>query len=452
MVGKTLFKQNKMKKYIYLFMSLSVLFFYGCEDNREDDLPGDTFYIARNGITEEVSYNTGEEAVLNLWTYRSGLNGASASVEYVLNENLITEYNAKEGTSLKVLPADCYTISQKNLNISGDERYAKFAVTYYPEKIENLAGYGLSDYVLPFEIKVLGQTIGKEDGDKALVQFEVRQPLVKFSKIANDVVTIISTDPQFANSDYTPIAVDFENKWDISINISNDSNLVKAYNTANNKNFLIMPENAYTLEPASPVLKAGEQVMNIRYQIDRTKLKLGNNYLLPVKIESVSKFDPDPSSNIRYIEVEYVDAIIPQTNWEIYDYRDFQSGDGDGPGALIDNNIDTYWHANWSNGSQLPSWITIKLTDMSKALTITQVDLYARQGNTGGPKTVEIKTSMDGVNFELAGTLAFKSVKTVQKVVFATPMKARYVMMNITEKNNNSVAMGEMYVRGVFDE
>lgn len=441
-----------MKKNILYALAFSVMVFTGCEDNRDADLPGDQVYLSRHGLTEEVAYAVGEEATLDLWTNRSGLNNSSCTVEYTISPAVLTTYNAENGTAYKMLPESCYTLGEHKLVISGKDHYAKFRLKYSPEKIAELAGYGESEYVLPFEIKVDGLALGDvEDGNIAIVRFDIRKPTIQVTQSAMEDITIPSGGEEIVETGITTITADFINKWDIDLTISNDAALVDAYNEANGTNYQTMPSGSYTQEPATVALKAGEQSVNVKYKIDRTKLQLGSKYLLPVQLKSTSKFYIHETKYIRYIEVEYVDPIIPQSNWEVHDYRDTEVGDGDGPGALIDDDITSYWHAQWSSGSLLPSWITVKLTDMSKTATVSQVELYARQNNASGPKTVEIWTSMDGENFTLAGTLAFQNVTTVQKVVLDHPVQARYVKMNITEKNNNSVAMGEMYVRGVIE-
>lgn len=441
-----------MKKNILYALALSAMVFAGCEDNRDADLPTDQVYLSRHGLTEEIAYAVGEEATLDLWTNRSGLNNSSCTVEYSISQAALIAYNAENGTNYKLLPETCYTLGESKLNISGKDHTAKFQLKYSPEKIVALAGYGESDYVLPFEIKVEGLEFGDvENANTSIVRFNIQKPTIQISQTSMEEITIPSGGEEITETGVTSITADFTNKWDIDLTISNDAGLVAEYNTVNGTNYQVMPQGSYTQEPATVALKVGEQSVNIRYKIDRTKLQLGSKYLLPVQLKTTSKFYVHDTKNIRYIEIEYVDPIIPQSNWEVYDYRDTEVGDGDGPDALIDDDITSYWHAQWSIGSLLPSWITVKLTDLTKTATVSQVELYARQNNASGPKTVEIWTSMDGENFTLAGTLAFQNITTVQKVVLDQPVKARYVKMNITEKNNDSVAMGEMFVRGVIE-
>lgn len=436
-----------MKKNIIYTFAASVLMFMACEDHREDDLSEDKMYLPRSGYVEEISYAVGETTTLDLWAHRSGLNNSSCQVNYVLNEKLLNDYNAENGTTYKLLPSNCYKLTDTHFTISGDDEYARFQVSYFPEEIVKLGNYNVVDYVLPFEINISGLegTVGKTT---SLVGFKVKEALLKLTSEGIKESTAASGTATFDID--VPFGVDFTNKWDINLTFSSNDALVDLYNLDNGTDYLAFPAGSYKLTPTTPVLKAGEKSASARYTIDVTKLKLGSKYLLPVELADASKFGVDTEHRLSYYGLEYVDARIDQTAWEIADFRDTEEGDGAGPTALIDDDIDTYWHAKWSIGSLLPSWITIKLKDKDAVVKVSQVELYARQGNTSGPKTVEILTSMDGQNWTLGGTLAFKSVKTAQKIIFKEPVLAKYVKMNITEKNNNSVAMGEMYVRGVL--
>lgn len=428
-----------MKNILY-GVALFATMFMACEDHREDDLSADKVYLTRSGYTEEVSYAVGENATLDLWTYRSGLNNSSCDVVYTMNEEVLKEYNAANGTTYKLLPSNCYTISETHFSISGDNEYARFQVSYSPEEIVKLGEFGKVDYVLPFEIGVSGLEVNPEK-TTSIVGFNVNEALVGLS---GEVFQ--SNSAAFGSTTFeldVPFGMGFTNRWDVDLTFSTNDALVDLYNLNNGTNYLPFPAGACK-QTVAPVLKAGENSGNAKYTVDVTKLQLGFKYLMPVELTGVSKFGIDESKSTNYFELKYVDA------WEVVDFRDFQDGDGGGVNALIDDDIDTYWHANWSDGSQLPSWITIGLKDKNATLKVTQVEFYARQGNTGGPKTVEVLTSMDGKNWTLGGTLAFKSVKTAQTVVFAEPILAKYVKMNITEKNNDSVAMGEMYVRGTL--
>lgn len=441
-------KINKIIAGVLLLGSL-----IACEDKREDymDPYATTLYITNSGESDITLYRTGESTLYRLGIYKAGaFNDTKASAEVnVMDAANLQLYNAENGTSYKMLPQNCYSVSGSKVNFGSGQNNQYIDVTFETETIAQLTDLATSEYVLPM-VLTSSATINP-DKSVAMLKPEIVKAMISLGNGTVEDLTVASGGETIFSTDEILVSADFPNKWDISLTISNTDDLVTAYNESNGTDYLALPSGAYTLDPASPVLKSGVQNLSLKYNIDKSKLKIGSKYLLPVQLAAVSKFEINPDRAIQYIVIEYVDPIIAQSNWTVSDYRDYENGDGDGPDALIDDNIDTYWHAQWSTGSQLPSWITIKLVDLAKTATISQIELYARQNNASGPKTVEILTSMDGVTFELFGTLDFKSVITAQKVVGAQPVQARYVKMNITEKNNDSVAMGEMYVRGTVE-
>lgn len=433
-----------------------ILFLTGiaaCTDNREEYMePFSTvLYITNSGESDVTLYKTGESTLYVMGIYKAGAsNDSKASAEVnVMDAANLQLYNAEKGTSYQLLPQNCYTVSGNRVEFQSGENNQYLQITFLTETIAQLPDLANSEYVLPM---VLSSTdTVNPDKATAVLKPRIVNATISLGNGGVDELTIPSGGEKITKTGEILVSADFENKWDISLNITNNDALVEAYNQSQGTAFLALPSDAYTLEPVDPVLESGKQTLRIHYNIDKSKLQLGSNYLLPVQLSGVSKFEINPERAIQYIAIEYVDPLIPQSRWEISDFRDYQEGDGDGPGALIDDDVNTYWHANWSNGSQLPTWITVKLTDMTRTATISQVELYARQNNATGPKTVEILTSMDGKTFTLFGTLNFQAITTVQKVIGAKPVQARYVKMNITEKNNDSVAMGEMYIRGTVE-
>ena len=87
------------------------------------------------------------------------------------------------------------------------------------------------------------------------------------------------------------------------VTIALDNSLVAAYNTAHNTTYSIMPEGSYSLEATSltiPMDGIASQQTNL--VIKAGMLKLDTDYLLPVKVASVSASDItlDPAMATKY--------------------------------------------------------------------------------------------------------------------------------------------------------
>ena len=130
---------------------------------------------------------------------------------------------------------------------------------------------------------------------------------------------------------------------------------------------------------------------------------------------------------------------------------DFSSEEASGEGPnngkaifLLDNNINSFWHSQWQNGSAgPPHHITVDMGEVKEMhgfmSTARQVD-----GN-GKPNRVEISVSTDNVNWTLAGeyTLAFK--KEPQKVFLRKFLAARYFKFTIKSAyGSTSAHMSEL--------
>jgi hypothetical protein len=75
-----------------------------------------------------------------------------------------------------------------------------------------------------------------------------------------------------------------------------------------------------------------------------------------------------------------------KSNWSVAGYSDQEAGDGGGATALLDGDLNTWWHSQYSDGgSSLPHWVIIDLTSAKK---ICRIDTWRRSGSTDA-KTIQ---------------------------------------------------------------
>lgn len=179
--------------------------------------------------------------------------------------------------------------------------------------------------------------------------------------------------------------------------------------------------------------------------------------------------------------VKTVDVWVPspplkmdKSNWEIPGYNPNSNegtigyssqhrSDGGGVPSIIDDNINTYWHASYSSpSSKYPHWIII---DLGRVVTIAQVGMARRTGDNRGQKGYQIFTcTEDGAidlsnpnswNWEDQGDFSLDSnkdgIQTHSVLKFPT---ARYVKIYIDEKfkGSNDYAMIGDFSIYIFDE
>ncbi|AIM35717.1 hypothetical protein KO02_02760 [Sphingobacterium sp. ML3W] len=142
---------------------------------------------------------------------------------------------------------------------------------------------------------------------------------------------------------------------------------------------------------------------------------------------------------------EYTD----KASWKIT-ISDEQSGDGGGAAALIDNDINTFWHSDYGTPIPFPHWFII---DFGKERSLSKIGLIKRHNASNGFIAYNIEVSLDGTNFTtVANALAFDPTNGEwQDYLFSKVVEARYVRITMTKPKNdgdNFTHLGEFRAFG----
>ncbi|WP_298646880.1 Ig-like domain-containing protein [uncultured Proteiniphilum sp.] len=128
-------------------------------------------------------------------------------------------------------------------------------------------------------------------------------------------------------------------------------------------------------------------------------------------------------------------------------YSSQQRSDGGGIPSIIDDNLNTYWHARWGGTpSKYPHWFII---DLGEEVTIAQVGMARRTGDGRGQKGYQVFTCTENgaVNlndptswdWEDQGDISFDSGKDgIQIQPLSKFPIARYIKVFIAEKYRGS--------------
>ena len=111
--------------------------------------------------------------------------------------------------------------------------------------------------------------------------------------------------------------------------------------------------------------------------------------------------DENASEPIEFKITPIAVVKISKANWSFPGYNDSSNagtigyssqetiGEGGGKSpagrviAMLDDNLETYWHASWKQASNYPHWFIV---DMGKNVTISSIELIRRQGDARGQK------------------------------------------------------------------
>lgn len=447
-----------MKKNLLYILMLSLLF-VSCEDNRLDGLEPDKIYLPKAGKFVEVSYTIGSDAVAELWTYKSSLNGTSCVVEYTMKQSVLDEYNAANGTNYLLLPEDCYTIPNNKIAINGDAQHAKFNVKYSPEKIVALCGgiYEMEKYALPFEIN--SAEVPTTDLKSAVLVFKVKEPVVKMltKKTANVDFSAGLTGSVTQNIEF---GMAFNSIWDCKFEIETDNASMQAildtYNRENNAIYQLLPTTAYTLTPTEGKVTIGSNKGTLMATIDKAKV-LGGNYAIVVALKSIDlPLKVSPTESYTIVPVICLDNFLSKAGWSVT-VSSNNPNYGTAAG-LIDGNLNTYWHPAGRKFSEaipqdVQPWAVV---DMKKECNVSCFEIDPRQDQFYPTKynTLRCYVSNDGVNFTEVGSVAKPWPTTVNNtkdkcIVPVKVTKGRYVKISFDyDLTNAAIAFGELSIRG----
>lgn len=143
--------------------------------------------------------------------------------------------------------------------------------------------------------------------------------------------------------------------------------------------------------------------------------------------------------------------IYDRSSWVVLSASD-ESADHGGRIALLDNDVNTFWHSAWEGtAAPLPHWAVI---DMQSPKNISRFEIYRRAGNSD-TRSIELYVSDqsdgDSADWEKIGEGIFESGDkiSVQVPESVNTEKGRYLKLLLPDSNNNpSTSVAEIYVYG----
>lgn len=438
---------NKMKRHI-LIASLAILSAFvttSCEDKRADNLTPTKVYFPNSDVNNAILYNVGEPVVYKLGVYKSGAMTTAAQVETViLTESELKTLNTENNTNYQLIPASCYAVENLKLNFSPEDRTCYIDILFNPSDLISLAEFEDGNYILP--IQIVSASVDINESKKiSLLKPLVKEPLV-YLKSTGFSPNVIDDDGAESVEVEVPIAIDFENKWDIICDFIVNPALIDVYNKENGTAFELLPEDSYIINNQTTINKETKASF-IKVKVERSKLTYGD-YILPLELSSVSKFSVDEKLAQSLIGVSYQAKTINKPTWTIAEFSSEEPGEGAPNGlatAILDGDPATFWHSKWTEAVELPHFITI---DMIEEFTVVQVDL-TRRVNNSDTKSGEIHISSDNVAWEKIASYEMKKTNDSQAFP-CKKTKGRYLKVIFKESNRAPHCnLAELVVRGI---
>ena len=433
----------KKHKQITAALLLSVGTFFSCEDGLKDNLTESKVYLVSSGLQEFEIYKTGTPSTYQLAIYKSGAveTSCTASVGLCSVEEL-EAYNTQYETEYKMMTNACYEITSSSVSFDADRKDVNRVVDiiFKPEAIEEL---GIGKYVLP--VKLTEASIGITN-DKAMVILAptVIEPMVYFASSGAKLNLGLGAADMTQN---LKIGFNASNTQNIVCNLVVDEDYLAAYNAASPVQFELLPECAYTL-PASATIVEDTKEVTAKVALAVSTLPLGN-YLLPIRLSS-DQFKIREGNDMYVVEIVITNPVLDTKKWTITANTEepAEAAPNGRPEAIIDGDINSFWHSQWSGGWQ--DWPHIIIIDMKDRCEVLSIDYYGRQsGGDANTKDMEFFVSDNQSDWKSIGK--FEAKKTADMQEFETEeAERRYLKVEITSSHDgsNNTSIGELIVHG----
>lgn len=447
-----------MKKTIYLSLLAGCLMTLGACEGSEYDLENqipDKFhkilYLNISGKQDLTLYNTEEDNQYSFSVVKAGSDpslGAEVTIDVLTQEEVDSEYSELEGINYKVISPSAYSFNETQLSFLANESYKLVNLSLKPrEVLAALENDPSAVWVLPLHIISETDSINANKNQLFLQLKDVVMPSLGF-RDPNVNVKAYTYGLVSKISEKIPFKLDTDNKWDIDCGFGVDNNYINNYNEANNTVFRLLPEGTYSFTN-SMTLPNGTSEANLPVEIEGGQLEPGD-YMLPIQINSVSRFEVSSTNGLYPIAIRIMGTQFDRTGWTAEANTEELQGEGainGRAGCILDNNLGTFWHSQWQNGSHaLPHELII---DAQKEHTFTQFALMHRE-NYSYVKCGEFYVSSDKENWgEKVGSFFMKKENGAQ-IFSIIPKKGRYFKVLITESNNGTnSALAEIYAYGI---
>ena len=315
----------------------------------------------------------------------------------------------------------------------------------------------LSTYIL-FFVPVLLFALSSCSDDDASVSIYMPEG----KKIVNanfDISDTVYYTAAVVASDYPTSSAHTQN--DVTIGFKIDEEKVKSFNALMGTNYQLLPAEHYSFEATSTIARNNTTTEPLKLIVKNgDQLEAFSSFLLPISIDNVSGGTGDKVQQTTYFILTRSPApenlpTLDRSFWTIADMSSEEPNEGGGNGlgiAAIDGNADSYWHSKWAGSEPPPPhYVTIDLGTETALHGISIVDRNLGDWAHGQPKSMTVHVSMDGVNFESAGTYASVPMKSdppeqIRYLLISTKT-ARYLKVTVTGTwgDTNSTSIAEIY-------
>ena len=323
-----------------------------CETNRDANLTEPYVYIVKDGYQVAEFYDLDHEptAVVNI--HRSGYFAEDAVVNVAVDTTVIDEYNTANGTSYEALAEGTYWLTTEVVNITSDIRTAPVKIGFDYDTIAALPSN--HNYVVPLRIS----SESKVNQSKSVVLVSPAMLPAEIFFMPNRQETVKwSASSAYVYEKKLKVTVPFENPMDCTITL--DTTLASFRKFDSDTYLKLCPKDAFEIV-GEPVLLAGKSELELTLRVDLSKLPT-NTYRcsIPVVMTANSEnYVINPENQYTIIHLQQ-DGVIPtivdegdrSKKWTIWECNSAQSNTTATNNCythMIDGDNSTFWHSAYN--------------------------------------------------------------------------------------------------------
>lgn len=460
------------------------------EDGIQDIIPEayhEMLYVKENGTQNVTLYNVGEEASYTFTVCKGGSDPsltATAKVTVIdpATDAECQEQAAQENVQYRGIPAEAYTLSNTDLEFSGEETWKQVTVTVDPQKVQD-AMDGVAEnsgelpvvWMLPLEVTSETDSVSSERNRYIIEVDDILTPQIGFTKTSEQYFLVKEYEEE-------PTAtIDFALNMKYGGEFTCEFEVVSDYSPA--EGAIPLPEGSYTF--SSVTFNAQESVQSsLAVAINGSALET-KEYVLPIRIKSVSpSVEISESNSVCVLNVNISSADpkkLDRTGWAASSEACCtKAASWSSIGNLFqpDYATNVWWCAtsitadyftdaamgghNNQNKLQIPHWIIV---DLQKECYVTAVSLYGLKSNEdsyitngefylGSERSLFTDIEHPEVWTHIGSFSDFDdgSGPKEQKYEVTKKSKGRYLMIYMTgtsHPDDNQVTLNEIDVYGV---
>lgn len=308
--------------FMCLLMGLLLLLSCGTDDNSTEGSNSAKQYLALNqyGLTNFMVAKDAQEETFSLAVKRIGgtFDSELTAKLDIWSEDELAAYNKKEETTYTSLPESYYSLTSKEVAFASGANETNVEIKIKSSEIFSEQAEQKKDYVIALKLKSDKAELKKRQCD-LLLHFVVASANVGFASAEVERVNVDETTTRveiMTSLDYKVGGKESGSDWDFSCDLkvpANASELVAAYNQANNSNYELLPSNSYNLGKID--YSVGDKEAKGMLSINRKAIEV-KYYLLPLTLANVSTGAVLCRDEVHYMAVgqTYTNPIITESS------------------------------------------------------------------------------------------------------------------------------------------